>query len=253
MQRSSFASALASALTLSVALSLAGCDDGSTEQGPATAAGPNDAHVAISIAGSGSVKYAPQPAVDCVGDGANATAVPCTPVTFHDGSGSVTASPAAGWRFDSWSLTLGDQSKQQNAITNPSSPTQQVLAGVHVALTAIFVKLPTNVRPALIQATFVDQLQSTTYDLVIQNPDREAVDVTWSGPNCGEFTPKETVRTTETRALVSMTWNHPHPACDANPAHATVEIVATVKVGAHTFACTYKGAETGEGPVCTER
>ena len=233
--------------SLSSAFGAAGCEAGTgREDHPATdPLGPNDAGVAVTINGAGSVHYDAPAVADCASDGSTPTS--CTAVRWTCGTGMVVATPAPGWRFDGWSLVYGDRSP--NAITNPKSATQTILPGTSVALVATFVPL---VHP--IKATFSQDTFSTTYEVDVDNPDLDVIKIVWSGPNCGSFDPKEGLGS-ESTTIFDMTWTHPHGprypnSCDATTDHKDVTITATVTIEDKTFVCTYQGGDTGVGRAC---
>ncbi len=238
---------LLSTTLLFASLFAAGCSDGKARndtpgEPPPT---PNDAAVAVTIVGAGSVSYN-QPSVNaCSGNGS--ANVSCPWVRWEGGPGTMTATPATGWRFDGWSLALGDSST--HAVSNPKDATQTVLQGSNTSLVATFVPL---VHP--IKATFSQEIFSTTYELDVDNPDLDVIKVEWSGPNCGSYDPKEGIGAESTTSF-QMTWAHPHGpqypnSCDATTDHSDVTITATVTIKDKTFTCTYQGAATGVGPAC---
>lgn len=201
----------------------------------------DESAVAISVVGAGTVTYDVGATPPCIGDGsANKK---CPYVVFKGGAGSVTATPAAGWRFKAWSLELGEQS--ENAITNPSLPTQKIAGGTTVSLVATFESL---VKP--IKATFTQAAFSTTYELAIENPDLDVVKVKWSGPQCGEWGPQDEAFGAESTTRFAMTWRHPHPPCPDGKEHTDTTIKATITIKDKKVVCEYVGAETGEGKVC---
>jgi hypothetical protein len=226
-----------------------GCDAGkAVNDNPATdpPVGPNEAGVLVDIVGAGTVSYNDPGVGDCAADG-SVSPMRCAPVRYVGGSGTLTATPATGWRFDGWSLSLGNASV--NAIGNPKSPTTTVLPGTSVSLVATFVPL---VHP--IKATFSQDTFSTTYVVDVDNPALDIIKIAWSGPNCGTFDPKDGLGS-ETTTTFSMTWTHPHGpqypnSCDATTDHKDVTVRATVTIKDKTFICEYQGADTGEGSPC---
>lgn len=176
---------------------------------------------------------------DCVGTGGKETITPCGTRRNAHGAMTVTAIPAANWHFDGWydefnSKTTGDSQKIEGSRVGHK-------------VTAKFVPDLFKVSP--IKAVFTPKAQMTTYTAEISNPHNEALTVSWVGPNCGDHNPKlpETKVWTGT---TTMNWHHPHPACDASPAHASTRIGLVIAGAGGVVACHYNGAEDGVGPVC---
>jgi hypothetical protein len=106
---------------------------------------------------------------------------------------------------------------------------------------------PPNISP--IEASVAGR--STTYSIVIDDPDNNSITVTWSGPNCGNWEPK-TVQL-RGRGTAEMKWDHPTPPCEhPDPTHRDATIVAEVSDGASVVRCTYVGAASSEGVLPTK-
>jgi hypothetical protein len=102
-----------------------------------------------------------------------------------------------------------------------------------------------------IRAYFNPSTFSTTYTLQVENPTKEFVNVTWSGPNCGTYAPMGLgPDSMDEHVVQTMTWSHPHPPCDPTTQHADVKITALVHTKFGSATCTYQGAESGLGPAC---
>lgn len=201
----------------------------------------DEAEVAITIVGAGTVRYASPTIADCSGDGK--APQNCPAIRYQGGVGTFTANAAPGWRFTGWSLTFPTGSP--NTITNPASASQSIVPGTSAALTATFVL---NIKP--IHATFTPNAQSTTYRVDIANPDLDIVKVQWSGPSCGEWNPQNESFGSESTTKFEMTWFHPHPNCDKTTDHSDVTIKAKVTIEDKVFTCEYKGAHDGDGTPC---
>lgn len=221
-----------------------GCEAETGGEQPPTLAplAVDEAEVGITIVGAGTVTYQNPTIPACSADG-KSSPQPCPVVRYKGGTGTFVAQAAPGWRFAGWSLTFGSSSP--NTITNPSSPSQTIVPGSSAALTATFVL---NVKP--IHATFIQNAQSTTYRLDIDNPDLDIVKVQWSGPNCGDWNPQNESFGSESTTKFEMTWHHPHPNCDATTDHSDVTIKARVTIKDKVFVCEYKGAHDGDGTPC---
>jgi hypothetical protein len=227
-------------------LLLAACEEPVTttqaaQDDPTVPLAAHEAGVAITIIGAGTVTYDSTTVPPC---SSPAGTVSCPTVRFQ-GNGAVTAKAATGWRFTGWSLTFGASSP--NTITNPALATQEIVPGTSVALDATFVPL---IKP--ISARFVQPAFMTVYRLDVDNPDLDVVKVQWSGPTCGEWTPKGELFSAESTNCFEMRWTHPHSpgGCDATTDHKTETIRATVTIKDKTFVCEYVGADDGTGTPC---
>jgi hypothetical protein len=102
-----------------------------------------------------------------------------------------------------------------------------------------------------IKASFNPETRSTVYTLQVNNPTKEFVNVTWSGPTCGSYSPMGLGPDSfEERVTSTMTWFHPHPPCPASTEHDDVTITALVHTKYGSATCTYQGASSGTGPTC---
>jgi hypothetical protein len=103
-----------------------------------------------------------------------------------------------------------------------------------------------------ISALFTQATFSTRYDLQVKNPAGEPIAVTWSGPNCGSWSPQGPQPTSTAAAqTATMTWSHPHPPCSIGTSHDDVTVVLEAKGPSGTVRCSHVGADSGTGPACT--
>jgi hypothetical protein len=105
-----------------------------------------------------------------------------------------------------------------------------------------------------IEAMFVPAEFATTYQVNIDNPDRDNLTYRWSGPNCGTWEPQGDQSLTSGALSVTsvMKWVHPHPPCDPTTEHKDVLVTFSVtgESSGVTLICTYEGAADGVGPAC---
>lgn len=226
-----------------------GCEDPETAPAPARVADlstpptAEQTDVDVVIQGAGTVEFDHPdlfklPPKCTAPDGNGAV---CDIMRF-DGDAAVTASPADGWRFVRWENGAGVVAPV--VITNPTSPIQHVPRGDSVHLVAVFECI---VHP--ITANFVDEAMATQYSVDVDSlPEEAGISVQWSGPTCGAWNGQAQLGTTG-RAY-TMTWQHPHPPCDATTDHHEVTVRVTIRINDQIIVCEYQGAKSGEGPAC---
>jgi hypothetical protein len=102
---------------------------------------------------------------------------------------------------------------------------------------------------SFIRAEFNQAQYTTTYAVVVSNPNGTAVRYGWSGPNCGSWGPQAAATTSATMIELDMKWMHPHPPCPTGN-HAEVTVKLSVDWSGGSVTCSYPGSETGNGPPC---
>jgi hypothetical protein len=236
---------LVSAALLAVGIVAGGCSDGPPGSiGDIYVPAEFRTEFTLEVIGSGTVTmqhaHGDASHAPCVGAAGRDQVTGCGAQTWStNGEVSLTAAPAPGWHFDAWYdefnyKTTGDTQKVHGARTD-----HKVIAKF----------VPDLFKVSVIKAVFTAPAQLTTYTAEISNPHNEALTVSWVGPNCGDHNPK-LPETKVWNGTTTMTWHHPHPACDASPAHASTRIGLVIAGPGGVVACHYNGAEDGVGPAC---
>lgn len=154
------------------------------------------------------------------------------------GKAEAAVTDASGNRVD-----LGPQEPWQNLLVERYCPTAP--------------PPPPSTTPAVavspITAVFTQATYSTAYCATIDNPSKVSITTTWSGPDCGTFTPSTPTTATDPSQTPSMVWSHPHPPCDATTNHQGVSVHLDVTWPTGGVRCTYQGAESGLGPACVAK
>ncbi len=99
-------------------------------------------------------------------------------------------------------------------------------------------------------AVFHQPTFTTSYSIVVEDPDGVGPTVRWSGPNCGTWTPQQEAPMTARSQTFSMRWSHPHPPCAPTTDHRDVQVTFTIAWTKGTLICVYEGSESGNGPSC---
>jgi hypothetical protein len=101
------------------------------------------------------------------------------------------------------------------------------------------------------------------YSVVVSDPDGDALEASWSGPDCGAWQPP--IDRLVGQGGFEMTWTHDHARChpvtlrlnqprtvleEPNPKHDATIITLSVTDGAYTVVCTYTSVRAGTGTAC---
>lgn len=100
-----------------------------------------------------------------------------------------------------------------------------------------------NSPPSVSPITAVLNAPTTIYSVSASDPERHALTYAWSGANCG---------TSFGETSLFYVWVHEGEDCDhTTTAHPDAAIAVTVSDGVWKITCTYQGAASGTGEVCT--
>ncbi|MDO8563074.1 MAG: hypothetical protein Q7S25_04435 [Candidatus Limnocylindria bacterium] len=150
----------------------------------------------------------------------------------------------AGWRF----VGLGPGGPPSQSAA-PSAARGQPATTAGSAASA-----PRAPRPQPIVAVFNQASFATRYAVSIDNPDDQALTLTWAGPNCGTWDNQaghQSPTGLERATLVDMMlWTHPHPPCAATSNHSEVTVTLTIGYRGGSLVCAYSGSESGNGTPC---
>jgi hypothetical protein len=202
------------------------------------------AEFALTVIGNGTVTmthaHGDASHAPCAGAAGKEKLTECGVQKFtSEGEVTLTHTAAPNWHFEGWYDEFNYKTTTPTEKVNSARRGQVVIAKF----------VPDLFKVSPIKAVFTPNAQMTTYTAEISNPHGDALTVSWVGPNCGDHNPK-LPETKVWNGTTTMNWHHPHPACDASPAHASTRIGLVIAGPDGVVACHYNGAEDGVGPVC---
>ncbi len=181
---------------------------------------------------------------------------------FAVGDGSIQYRAVVEFVFNSkyTNLDTGEVSSQSKPITSRAVLSTKTVPFRCLSRAPTATPRPTattsaalgNQPPEVSLISAVGYPPTTVYTVSVNDPEGAEVKVSWTGPNCAEWGPKESKISGRGEAV--MTWTHPSPPCEhPSPDHSDAVITVAVDDGSWIVECDFIGAATGKGDECTVR